>query len=206
MNNNFIIRLATVNDAEGLLAVYKPYVETTASTFEYDVPSVDEFRKRINAIIPEYPWLVCEREGVIVGYAYAHKHRERVAYQWSPESTIYLSKEMHGTGIARIMYEAVFEILKLQGFINVFASVLSTNINSNRFHKAMGFEEIGLFKNIGYKYEAWHSNYWYQLSLSEHTLNPPAPKKMAEVVGDGNIETILKNANLRINQLAGAVS
>jgi L-amino acid N-acyltransferase YncA len=205
MKANITIRLATALDAEALLAVYKPYVETTASTFEYEAPSADEYRRRINAIIPEYPWLVCEKDGVIVGYAYAHKHRERTAYQWSPESTIYLSKEMQGTGIARIMYEAVFEILKLQGFINVFASVLSTNINSNRFHRAMGFEEIGLFKNIGYKHEAWHSNIWYQLSLSEHIPNPATPKKIEEVIHATVLEEIIKIANLRANHSMGIV-
>ncbi len=189
-----------MDDAAGLLAVYKPYVETTAITFEYEVPSVEEFGKRINAIIPEYPWLVCEKEGIITGYAYAHKHRDRTAYQWSPESTVYLNETYHGRGIARVLYEAVFEILKLQGFINVYAGVLASNMKSNAFHRAMGFEEIGVYRNIGYKLGEWHSNYWYQLHLLPHIINPSVPQKTADIAGTKAFEQILIKANLQVNQ------
>lgn len=202
MNANYIIRPATIDDAAGLLAVYKPYVESTAITFEYEVPSVEEFEGRINTITPEFPWLVCEHEDTIAGYAYAHKHRDRTAYQWSPESTIYLSEAYHGKGIARVLYEAVFAILKMQGFINVYAGVLASNLKSNAFHKAMGFEEIGLYRNIGYKLGEWHSNYWYQLHILPHVINPPVPKRMADIAGTEVFKQILITANLQVNQPA----
>src|SRR5690606_4365208 len=195
MNNNYNIRMATPGDAHGMLAVYRPYVETTANTFEYEVPSVEDFTGRVQAVIPDFPWLVCEHNGIIVGYACAHKHRERAAYQWSPESTVYIAQAYHGKGIARILYEALFAMLRLQGFVNVYAGVLATNINSTQFHRAFGFEEIGLFKNIGYKLGAWHSNLWYQFHLMEHPVTPPMPKKMLEILGTDECNNILLNAN-----------
>jgi phosphinothricin acetyltransferase len=185
-----------------LLAVYKPYVETTANTFEYEVPLLQEYKGRVEAVLPGYPWLVCEADGKIIGYAYGHKHRDRTAYQWSPESTIYLSQDYHGKGIARILYEALFAILKLQGFINVYAGVLSTNTGSNKLHRAMGFGEIGLFKNIGYKLGEWHSNIWYELAIREHMQDPATPKTMAEIIRTEKFMEIMDTANSKMKNIA----
>jgi Sortase and related acyltransferases len=196
--NNYLLRPATAADAEGMLKVYAQYVRTTAATFEYEPPDIAEFISRIEKIQTNFPWLVCECNGEVAGYVYASKHRERVAYQWSPESTIYIAEAHHGTGIARIMYEALFDILKYQGYMNVYASVLATNVNSNRFHKAMGFEDIGTFRNVGYKLGAWHSNNWYQLHLAAHTLNPLAPRLMSEVVDTAAFNTIIALANEKL--------
>ena len=201
MSNNYIIRLATIADAAGMLAVYKPYVETTSVTFEYEVPSLEEYTGRVHAVIPGYPWLVCECEGKIIGYVYGHKHRDRTAYQWSPESTIYLAQEFHGKGIARVLYEAVFAILRLQGFINVYAGVLSTNAGSNKLHRATGFKEIGLFKDIGYKLGEWHSNIWYELAIGEHVLEPAEPKKMVEIMGTEKFLEIMEAANSKMKNI-----
>lgn len=204
--NNYTIRLATAADAGGMLKVYAHYVRTTANTFEYEVPAKEEFRQRIEAVIPGFPWLVCENNGEIIGYACAHKHRERTAYQWSPESTIYIAEAHHGRGLARILYETLFDILRLQGFFNVYAGVLSTNENSVAFHKAMGFEEIGLFRNIGYKLGQWHSNMWYQLHLSEHRLEPAVPVAFSEISGADPVNAILVKANERLNTKESIIS
>lgn len=205
MTREFSIRLITPADAEEVLKVYQPYVETTAITFEYELPTVAEFRNRIDTITPQYPWLVCESDNRIVGYAYAHKHRDRTAYQWSPESTIYLSEGYHGLGIARVLYETLFAILRLQGFVNVYAGVLSSNTNSCRFHKSVGFEEIGLFKNIGFKFGEWHGTYWYQLHLIEHPENPPLPKMLNEIIETTPFIDLMKSANGRIAQTSQTV-
>lgn len=201
MNDKYTIRLATPADAAGMLDIYKYYVENTAYTFEYEIPSVEEFQSRIIAVIRAFPWLVCEINNRIVGYAYAHKHRDRTAYQWSPESTIYVDRHYHGKGLARILYEALFDILKLQGFFNVYAGVLSTNENSCAFHKALGFEEIGLFRNIGYKHGQWHSNMWFQLYLADHHAEPSVPAAFNEMKDSPVITAILKAANQKLEYI-----
>lgn len=193
--NTYTIRLATPADAPGMLKVYAPYVLTTANTFEYEVPSEEEFCRRIEAVIPGFPWMVCESDDEIVGYACAHKHRERTAYQWSPESTIYIAEAHHGKGLARILYTALFDILKLQGFFNIYAGVLSTNANSTAFHKAMGFEEIGLFRNIGYKLGEWHTNLWLQYALQEHVAEPHVPIPFNKLADAPAVQTVLVKAN-----------
>lgn len=197
MHNNYNIRLITPADAEAALAVYAPYVLHTANTFEYEIPSADDFRKKIEKITAQYPWLVCEYDGEIVGYAYGSTHRERAAYQWSPESTVYISDKHHRKGIARILYNTLFALLQQQGYINVFASVLVTNVNSVEFHRAYGFEEIGLFKNIGYKLGEWHTNLWFQYTLQEHVIDPSVPIPITKLFNDEELKTTInKSAEL----------
>lgn len=197
MHNNYNIRLITPADAEAALAVYAPYVLHTANTFEYEIPSVDDFRTKIEKITAQYPWLVCEYDGEIVGYAYGSTHRERAAYQWSPESTVYISDKHHRKGIARVLYNTLFALLQQQGYINVFASVLVTNVNSVEFHRAYGFEEIGLFKNIGYKLGEWHTNLWFQYTLQEHVIDPSVPIPITKLLNDEELKIIInKSAEL----------
>ena len=104
MDNKFSIRLITKKDADDVLGIYRPYVLNTIISFEYEAPSLDEFLQRIRTYISEYPWLICLKDEKIVGYAYASKHRDRTAYQWSSDSAVYLSPEFHRKGIARILY------------------------------------------------------------------------------------------------------
>ena len=177
MDNKFTIRLITEADAGEVLEIYKPYVQDTIISFEYEVPALEEFLQRIKSYTSEYPWLVCLLGNKIIGYAYASKHRDRTAYQWSVDSAIYLSPEVHRNGIARILYESLFSILRLQGYFNVYAGISLPNEKSVGFHKAMGFEEIGIYKKTGYKQGRWHNTVWFQLHLAEHLDDPPKPKK-----------------------------
>lgn len=195
MNNNYSIRLITENDAQAVLSIYEPYVLNTIISFEYEVPTLDEYLQRIKTNTEDYPWLVCLHENKIVGYAYASKHRYRTAYQWSPESTVYLSPEVHRKGIARILYETLFALLRLQGHFNVYAGVGLPNDKSVGFHRALGFEEIGIFKKVGYKLGNWHDTHWFQLALREHALNPSAPKKLNEITTTEAFRDILSKAN-----------
>jgi L-amino acid N-acyltransferase YncA len=202
MSNNYTIRLVTPADAAGCLKVYAPNVLETASTFEVEVPDVDEFRARIQKISATHPWLVCENgDGEIVGYVYAYKHKERISYQWSVDATIYLAKEVHGRGLGRIMYAALFEILKLQGFVNIYANAVSTNAASNRLHQSMGFEKTCVYKNIGYKLGEWHTNNGYMLAIAEHVDNPPPPKSIEDVTGTIHFQRVLNEVNLKVNEL-----
>ncbi len=194
MHNYYNIRLITPTDAEAALAVYAPYVLHTANTFEYEIPSLDDFRTKIEKITAQYPWLVCECDGEIVGYAYGSTHRERAAYQWSPESTVYISDKHHRKGIARVLYNTLFALLKQQGYINVFASVLVTNLNSVEFHRAYGFEEIGLFKNIGYKLGEWHTNLWFQYTLQEHVIDPHVPVPITEMLNNEELKITINQS------------
>jgi len=199
MQNNAIIRLATEKDAAATLAVYAPYIRETAVTFDYEVPSQAEFATKIRHIIADFPWLVCEINNEIVGYVYASKHREKAAYQWSAESTVYLSGNYHRKGIAKILYETLFALLKLQGYVNVYAGVTLPNEKSEGFHLAQGFEVIGDFRKIGYKLGKWRDVRWYQLHLNVHIDNPPPPKKIGEVVHSVDFQVIMNEANRRLN-------
>lgn len=122
MNDNLHIRTAKTSDAEELLVIYRPYIENTAITFEYDVPSVEEFADRIKTTLERYPYLVAELDGKIVGYAYAGVFKGRKAYNWSVETSIYVSLDNHENGIGRLLYEKIEEILKKQGVTNANAT------------------------------------------------------------------------------------
>lgn len=198
MKNKYEIRLINDDDAKAVLEIYKPYVLNTFISFEYEVPSLVEYSKRIKTYTSEFPWLVCLQDNKVIGYAYAGKHRSRTAYQWSPESTVYLSPELHGKGIARILYETLFSILRLQGYYNVFAGVGIPNEKSIGLHKALGFEEIGIFKKVGYKLGSWHDTHWFQLELMKPASDPPVPKKISEVITSETFRQILLAANEKL--------
>lgn len=199
MNNNFEIRLIKETDCAETLAVYAPYVLNTSITFEYEVPSYDEYLNRIKTNTIDYPWLVCLFENKIIGFAYVSKFRARSAYQWSPESTIYMSESFQGKGIASILYHTLFDILKLQGFYNVYAGLLIPNEKSERLHIKLGFEEIGVFKKVGYKLGKWHDTKWFQIHLLPHLLNPEIPLSINDISEKSDFKEILKQANQQIN-------
>ena len=202
MSDQYKIRLITPADADHVLEIYKPYVLNTYITFEYNVPSPEEWKNKIEKITTKYPWLVCTYKEEITGYAYGSTHRDRTAYQWSPESTAYMSEKFHRKGIARILYETLFAMLKLQGYINVYAGVGLPNTKSEEFHKALGFTELGIFKNVGYKLGAWHDTKWFQLHLSPHTINPSPPKSIAEIKNTPAFKEILQHANSKLSNNA----
>lgn len=198
MKDSFNLRLILPGDAAATLDIYRPYVEKTIISFEYDPPSMNEWQTRIENITAEYPWLVCECNDVIIGYAYASKHRYRTAYSWAVESTIYLSEDFHQKGIASILYQTLFELLRLQGYVNVYAGVTIPNIKSEQFHLAMGFYEIGYFKKIGYKFGQWHDTRWFQLHLVDHPAEPTKPLPLAEIINTPAYTAIMENANARL--------
>lgn len=197
MQREFNIRLIRLNDAQATLEIYRPYVEKTIISFEYDVPGIDEWETRIKNITVEYPWLVCECNNEVIGYAYASRHRYRTAYSWAVESTIYLSERFHHKGIAGILYETLFELLKLQGYVNVYAGVGVPNIKSEKFHLAAGFYEIGYFKKIGFKFGGWHDTRWFQLHLADHPDNPMKPKTLVEIIDTPAFKAVLHMANAK---------
>ena len=199
MPSNYEIRLIQENDTQAVLDIYAPYVLNTYITFEYDVPTLQEFSEKIRTITSEYPWLVCLLDNKIIGYAYGSEHRHRTAYKWSPESTIYLTEDEQGKGIGRILYSTLFDILRLQGFFNVYAGVGIPNDRSERLHRSVGFQELGIFKKVGYKLGKWHDTKWFQLHLQEHMIDPPLPRSVAEIKSSTELHAILESANEMIN-------
>ena len=133
-----MIRIATIDDSKPILKIYAPYIEDTSYTFETEVPTIDSFKQRISSCLQNWPWLVCEIDGVIAGYAYGSRHRERVAYQWSLESSVYIHDDYQRRGVARALYTALINILKLQRFRNLYAVINLPNDKSVSFHEKSG--------------------------------------------------------------------
>lgn len=176
------IRFATPADAKALLDIYAPYILNTSISFEYEVPSVAEFAGRIDAIHQQQlPYLVAELDGRVLGYAYASRHRERMAYQWSVDTSVYIHPDGHRKGIARSLYTRLFELLRRQGYYNAYAGITLPNLASENLHCNMGFELVGVYANVGYKMGAWHEVAWFQLALQPHQLNPTPPIPVNEL-------------------------
>ena len=176
METNITVRNAKLSDAPRILEIYTYYVENTVITFEYDVPSLEEFENRMIDIMKKYPYLVIERDGRIEGYAYAHAFVGRAAYDWASELTIYLDHNAKKCGLGRKLYEALAERLKDMGVLNLYACIgyprggddeyLSTN--SADFHAHLGFEKIGTFTACGYKFGRWYDMIWMEKIIGQH--------------------------------------
>lgn len=176
------IRFAAPNDSSSLLDIYSEYINTPA-TFECALPQPEDFTERMRKILSLYPYLVCENDNdKIVGYAYAHRHMEREAYNWGAELSIYIDKSSTSHGIGKRLYFILMEILKLQGIKTVYAGVTLPNIKSERLHASLGFRQIGIYRNARYKCGKWHDVAWFEKSLSEFGYEPAAiiPVKMIE--------------------------
>lgn len=181
MDKKAIFRFAKKEDAREILNIYRYYIENTTITFEYDVPTVEEFEKRIEGIIDEYPYIVCVVNGKIVAYAYAHKVWERAAYQWDAELSVYTDKDYIGNSFGKKMYNILIEILRLQNVINVYGCVTFPNENSEKLHNFLGFKKNGIFTKAGYKFGKWLDVMWFEKSILEHVLEPKPVKKIIEI-------------------------
>ena len=176
-----IIKVATKDDAAGMLEIYAPFILNSGITQETDIPSVEDFQNRIISNLKERPWLVCEINGQVAGYAYAGKHRDRKGYQWCTEPSVYISEKYFGAGIADALYTALFDILKLQGYVNAYAVITLPNDRSIAFHKKFGFEYLTTYQRIGYKLGQWHDVGWMQFEVNPHKENPEDPIKFPTI-------------------------
>ncbi len=163
------IRLARPDDASTMVDIYAPFIRDNAVSFELEVPTVAEFADRVSATFKTLPWLVCEAEGTVVGYAYGSKHRDRAAYQWSVDVSLYITEDYRRRGVGRALYTSLFACLQLQGYFNAYAGITLSNPASVGMHEAMGFTHIGTFQDVGHKFGTWHSVGWWELSLQERT-------------------------------------
>ena len=192
-----MIRMATCDDIPETLEIYAPYVLTTTSTFEYDVPCKKEFTQRFLKYTGQFPWLVWEENGELLGYAYASAPFERAAYSWCAEPSVYLRPEAKGRGIGKKLYGALEALLQKQGYRKLLALVTSENAASIAFHEKMGYRICGRFSDCGFKFGRWLSLIWMEKNLN-FVENPSAfPVKWMSIVENAeNLTDILDNLSL----------
>lgn len=181
-----MIRIARQEDAKRLLEIYAYYVENTAITFEYEVPSLEDFRGRIRHTLERYPYLVEENEdGQIIGYVYAGAFKERAAYDWAVETSIYVDREERRRGSGRRLYAALEKVLLLQGICNAEACIAAPRgedpfltAGSIRFHRHLGYRMVGHFEKCAYKFDRWYDMVWMERLIGDH---PEAPGSLQPV-------------------------
>jgi phosphinothricin acetyltransferase len=161
-------------DASACAAIYRPFVTDTVISLEEIPPDAEEFSRRITRISAGFPWLIAELDDGPVGFAYAGQHRERAAYRWATDVTVYLDPAYHRRGIGRALYECLFEFLREQGLHVACAGITLPNAASVGLHEALGFEPVGVYRRVGYKQGAWRDVGWWQLELRTPTADPPA--------------------------------
>lgn len=182
-NSDVRIRIARPDDAEAIQKIYAPYVTDTAVTFEYDVPSVEEFRNRITEVEEKYPWLVATIDHKVVGYAYANQFKAREAYNWAVEMSIYIDQDLKRQGVGTKLYYALEEFLKEMGYRNCNACIAVSprryrsnddifKSESTRFHRHVGYNLVGRFHNVGYKFGKWYDMIWMEKKIAPHIKNP----------------------------------
>ena len=159
------IRPVSTADSQALLDIYRPYVEHTAITFEYEVPSVQEFENRIKKTLEKYPYLVAEEDGQVLGYAYASTYYARTAYDWTTELSIYLHRDVRGRGLGSQLYDALEEELEKRGFLRLLACIAVPNEASIAMHEKRGYVQVAHFPKVGYKFEQWHDIIWMQKTI-----------------------------------------
>jgi L-amino acid N-acyltransferase YncA len=177
------IRLAREADAASMAAIYAPVVEATAISFETVAPNANEMARRLAAAPASYPWLVCQIGGEVAGYAYASRHRERAAYRWSVDTSVYVAPRLHRQGVGRGLYTSLFAILAAQGHVSAFAGITLPNPASVALHEAMGFTRLGVYHRVGYKHGAWHDVGWWEVALRAHDERPAEPVTLATLRG-----------------------
>lgn len=183
------IRMAGAGDAAEAAAIYAQYIATPIS-FEYQLPTVEEMAGRIEATLAEYPYLVAEEGGRLLGYAYAHRQMAREAYQWNAELSIYLDRTATSQGVGTRLYQALMELLRLQGVRTVYGGVTVPNEKSQRLHLALGFKSVGIYHSTGYKCGQWHDVEWFEKQLLPYEAEPQ-PVTPITAVEDGRIGEIL---------------
>ncbi|HWV12892.1 MAG TPA: arsinothricin resistance N-acetyltransferase ArsN1 family B [Sphingobium sp.] len=171
------IRIGVEEDAPCVAAIYAPYVLNSVISFESVPPDAEEFRRRIAACLPDYPWLIAEFDGQVVGYAYAGPHSARAAYDWSANISVYLAADHHKRGIGRRLYDILVTLLRHQGYHSLFAGITLPNSASVALHTALGMNEVGIYKEVGFKFGEWHDVMWMGMAISPASAPsaPPTP-------------------------------
>lgn len=177
------IRLATAFDASAIASIYRPYCEDSAVSFEQVAPNAVEMAKRIASVTTQRPWIVLEDEDTVAGYAYAAPHHERWAYRWSVNTAIYISSTHQRRGAGRALYSTLFDLLRHLGYYRAAAGITLPNAASIGLHAAMGFELVGVYRDIGYKLGAWRDVAWYEADIQPLVADPQEPHGIGVLSG-----------------------
>jgi L-amino acid N-acyltransferase YncA len=175
-----VIRLAGPADAPAVAAIYAPFVEGTTTSFEAIAPTPEEMARRIAAMGIHAPFLVYERGGEVRGYAYASAHRDRAAYRWSVDVSVYTHDRARRQGVGRALYTSLFALLRVQGFYTAHAGITLPNPASVGLHESLGFAPVGVYRSVGFKMGGWHDVGWWQLPLRERKGEPAPPLSVGE--------------------------
>jgi L-amino acid N-acyltransferase YncA len=176
------IRLADpARDASPVAEVYRPYVEQTPISFELEPPTAADMQSRMEKVLVTLPWLVAERSAELVGYAYAAPHRERAAYDWSADISVYVRTDRHRQGVGRELYMVLLDLLRELRYVNVYAGITLPNPGSVGLHESIGMRHLGTYHRVGWKMSAWWDVAWYELRLSEPSGEPPPPLSIHEL-------------------------
>ena len=181
MRSPALVRAADAADAAGIAAVYRPYVTDSVASFETVPPDADEITHRMLGA-PGLPWMAAERDGAVVGYAYAAPHNARAAYRWSVSCSVYLAAEERGAGTGRALYERLLAELHPLGYVTAFAGIALPNPASVGLHTGLGFTPVGVYRAAGFKAGRWHDVGWWQLPLQEPPADPLEPRPWAPPV------------------------
>jgi L-amino acid N-acyltransferase YncA len=187
-----IIRMATAQDGEQIAAVYAPSVTSTVISFEMEPPGTAEMTRRVTEALVKYPWLVAERGGEVVGYARGGPYKDRAAYGWSVEMSVYIRATAHRSGLGRSLYGVLFDLLALQGFFMAYAGVTLPNPASVGLHESLGFTPVGVYRAAGYKFGAWHDVGWWQRPLQPLVPEPPPPRPITAIMGTPAFERAMR--------------
>lgn len=174
------IRLVSTSDASAILAIYEPIVRDTAISFEFEPPTFSAMKSRIETIGSVLPWLVADSNDGIRGYAYASRHRERPAYQWSVDVSVYVAARARGRGVASSLYRQLLSLLVKLGYYTAYAGITLPNDASVALHESMGFKRIGIYRNVGYKLGRWHDVGWWECELQTYSVDPTPPRRMVD--------------------------
>jgi phosphinothricin acetyltransferase len=177
-----LIRLATLGDATEIATIYAYFVLQTPVTFEAEPPDVEETASRISKVLEMHPWLVCESEGRVAGYAYASQHRNRYHYQWAVDFSVYVHEDYRRKGVATALYNTLLEIVPLHGYVTAYAGIALPNAGSVGLHESFGFQPVGVYRNVGHKFGQWHDVGWWQRTLVEPPKYPKDPLPLTAVI------------------------
>ena len=186
------VRLARATDAPALLEIYAPAVHDSATSFEYALPDAEEMARRVERVLERHPWLVaCDDDGAVIGYAYAARYRERAAYDWIVESSVYVHPRAQRRGVGVRLYEVLLAALELQGLRRVIAGATLPNAASVAFHERFGFVPCGVVHRAGWKHDAWHDVGFFELALGDQDAAPRPPLDARALFDDPRFVALL---------------
>jgi L-amino acid N-acyltransferase YncA len=196
------IRVAAPSDAKGVIEIYGPYCEESPVSFEITRPTIDEMEERIAQITEHYPWLLCQNGTEAAGFAYAGPHRERAAYRWAVDTSVYVRTGFQGLHVGTALYTTLLEILKMEGFYKAYAGITVPNPVSVRLHKRCGFEMIGTYRDVGFKAGGRADVSWWELTLRSPALRPVEPVSVGKVMHREEFFEAIERGQKLLEQLA----